>query len=48
MVGVVPGLVSIEVGPCLEGTLQRSQGYDFGLTALLEKAEDLPVSPEML
>lgn len=43
MVGAVPGLVSMELGPCLPGTLHRSQGYDFGLVAILEKASDLPV-----
>ncbi|KAL8286149.1 hypothetical protein RQP46_004637 [Phenoliferia psychrophenolica] len=43
MVGAVPGLISMEAGPCLPGTLHRSQGFDFGLCAILEKASDLPV-----
>ncbi|KAM0745631.1 hypothetical protein T439DRAFT_307627 [Meredithblackwellia eburnea MCA 4105] len=43
MVGQVPGLISLEVGPCLPQTLQRSQGFEFGLCAMLEKVEDLPV-----
>ncbi|KAK4699840.1 hypothetical protein P7C70_g6415, partial [Phenoliferia sp. Uapishka_3] len=47
MVGAVPGLISMEVGPCLEGTLHRAQGYDFGLCAILEKVTDLPTVWQM-
>ncbi|KAM0751009.1 hypothetical protein T439DRAFT_325167 [Meredithblackwellia eburnea MCA 4105] len=43
MVGKIPGLVSLDVGPCLPGTLFRSQGFDFCLFGVLEKAEDLLV-----
>ena len=40
------GLVKIDVGPPLESTAARAKGFDFGLVALLEKADDVKVYAE--
>ncbi|KJY01457.1 stress responsive a b barrel domain protein [Zymoseptoria brevis] len=46
MVGQIPGLSRIDFGPPLASTANRSQGYDLGLVAILEKAEDVKVYAE--
>jgi hypothetical protein len=40
------GLVKIDIGPPLESTAARAKGFDFGLVALLEKADDVKVYAE--
>lgn len=41
MLGVVPGLKSLEMGPPLASTAQRAQGFNLGLLAVLESEEHL-------
>ncbi|KAJ5677119.1 Dimeric alpha-beta barrel [Penicillium maclennaniae] len=41
MVGKIPGLVSLQAGQPLSICIPRAQGYDMGLVAVLEKAEDV-------
>ncbi|KAI2634814.1 hypothetical protein GGS26DRAFT_551406 [Hypomontagnella submonticulosa] len=43
MVTQVPGLLKVDVNSPLLATKHRAQGYDMGLVAILEKAEDLTV-----
>ncbi|KAI1804793.1 hypothetical protein F4811DRAFT_260431 [Daldinia bambusicola] len=42
MVSKVPGLIKLEINRPLPDTAYRSQGFNMGLVAILEKAEDLP------
>ncbi|KAK3715731.1 hypothetical protein LTR37_006956 [Vermiconidia calcicola] len=46
MVGQIPGLTKMEVGPPLGSTAARAQGFDYGLIAVLEKPEDVKVYAE--
>ncbi|KAK4505440.1 hypothetical protein PRZ48_003403 [Zasmidium cellare] len=41
MVGQVPGLQKIDLGPPIPATAARAKGFDYGLIAILDKAEDL-------
>jgi hypothetical protein len=41
MVGKIPGLVSLEAGQPLSICIPRAKGFDMGLVAVLEKAEDV-------
>ncbi|EXJ77573.1 hypothetical protein A1O3_09800, partial [Capronia epimyces CBS 606.96] len=43
MVGQIPGLIKLEANPPLASTAHRSQGYNMGLVAVLEKAADVQV-----
>ncbi|TVY83552.1 hypothetical protein LSUE1_G001830, partial [Lachnellula suecica] len=43
MVGVIPGLLKLDFGSPLAITAHRSKGFDQGLVAVLEKAEDVQV-----
>ena len=43
MVGKIPGLVKLEVNKPLPSTAHRGQGFDMGLVAVLEKADDVAV-----
>ena len=42
----IQGLKQIEVAPPLESTASRGQGFNLGLVATLEKAEDVKVYAE--
>ncbi|OTB17019.1 hypothetical protein K445DRAFT_316530 [Daldinia sp. EC12] len=42
MVSQVPGLLKLDMNSPLPNTAYRSQGYNMGIVAVLEKAEDLP------
>ncbi|KAL2430567.1 hypothetical protein ABEF95_011148 [Exophiala dermatitidis] len=46
MVGQIPGLIKLEANSPLASTAHRSQGYNMGLVAILEKAEDVKVYAE--
>lgn len=46
MVGQIPGLLKLEANAPLASTAHRSQGYNMGLVAILEKAEDVKVYAE--
>ncbi|KAF2160147.1 hypothetical protein M409DRAFT_29442 [Zasmidium cellare ATCC 36951] len=46
MVGQIPGLLKWNSGPPLEITKHRTQGFDYGLVAVLEKAGDVQVYAE--
>ncbi|EXJ83060.1 hypothetical protein A1O1_06678 [Capronia coronata CBS 617.96] len=46
MVGKIPGLVKYEANTPLPSTAHRSQGYNMGLIAILEKAGDVKVFAE--
>ncbi|OAG39982.1 hypothetical protein AYO21_05855 [Fonsecaea monophora] len=46
MVGQVPGLRKLEVNTPLPSTAHRSQGFNCGLVAILDKAEDVKVYAE--
>ncbi|EME85712.1 uncharacterized protein MYCFIDRAFT_41084, partial [Pseudocercospora fijiensis CIRAD86] len=46
MVGQVPGLLKFDFGPPLASTAHRAQGFNLGLIAVLEKAEDVKVYAE--
>jgi hypothetical protein len=39
MVGKIPGLISLHVGPPLPITVPRAKGFDMGLVAILESPE---------
>ncbi|KAJ5728905.1 uncharacterized protein N7483_003413 [Penicillium malachiteum] len=41
MVGQIPGLVSLEANKPLPISVPRAQGFDMGIVAVLEKAEDV-------
>lgn len=41
MVGLIPGLLKLDVGPPL--LTDRAKGYNFGLVAVLDRSESLPV-----
>ncbi|KAI0883745.1 uncharacterized protein GGS22DRAFT_165990 [Annulohypoxylon maeteangense] len=41
MVGQVPGLTKVDIGPPLAVTAHRSNGFDMGVVAVLGKQEDL-------
>ncbi|EXJ81651.1 hypothetical protein A1O1_07716 [Capronia coronata CBS 617.96] len=43
MVGQIPGLLKLEANAPLASTAHRSQGYNMGLVAVLEKADDVKV-----
>jgi hypothetical protein len=43
MVGQIPGLLKMDVGPPHASTASRAQGYDMGLVAVLDKAETIAV-----
>ncbi|KAI5307026.1 hypothetical protein KEM56_005514 [Ascosphaera pollenicola] len=43
MAGKIPGLVEINANPPFLKTAARAKGYNMGLVATLEKAEDLQV-----
>ncbi|KAI1264347.1 hypothetical protein F5Y18DRAFT_427969 [Xylariaceae sp. FL1019] len=43
MVGQIPGLVKFSAGAPLPITAARAQGYDLGVTAILEKPDDIMV-----
>lgn len=38
---VCPGLQKIDLGPPIPATAARAKGFDYGLIAILDKAEDL-------
>ena len=42
----IQGLKQMEVAPPLESTASRGQGFNLGLVATLEKAEDVKVYAE--
>jgi hypothetical protein len=46
MVGQIPGLLKLEVNKPLSSTAHRGQGFDMGLVAILEKADDVKVYAE--
>lgn len=46
MVGQVPGLTKLEVNTPLASTAHRGQGFNMGLVAVLEKADDVKVYAE--
>lgn len=46
MVGQIPGLLKLEVNKPLPSTAHRGQGFDMGLVAILEKADDVKVYAE--
>ncbi|KAL2398025.1 hypothetical protein ABEF95_000538 [Exophiala dermatitidis] len=46
MVGQIPGLIKLEANSPLASTAHRSQGYNMGLVAILEKDEDVKVYAE--
>ena len=39
MVGKIPGLVSLQIGPPLPISLPRAKGFDMGIVAVLETPE---------
>ncbi|RAL12204.1 uncharacterized protein BO97DRAFT_443229 [Aspergillus homomorphus CBS 101889] len=43
MVGQIPGLRELHAGSPLAATAARAKGFDMGLVAILEKAEDVQV-----
>jgi hypothetical protein len=43
MVGKIPGLQSIQVGSPLPISVPRAKGFDMGLVAVLDSAEDVAV-----
>ncbi|KAK4940588.1 hypothetical protein LTR10_019347 [Elasticomyces elasticus] len=43
MVGKIPGLQSVELNKPHPSTAHRSQGFDFGLVAVFDKAETIKV-----
>jgi hypothetical protein len=46
MVGQIPGLVRMEVNTPLPSTASRGKGFNMGLVAILEKADDVKVYAE--
>ncbi|EXJ58526.1 hypothetical protein A1O7_05952 [Cladophialophora yegresii CBS 114405] len=46
MVGQIPGLTKLEVNTPLPSTASRGQGFNMGLVAILEKADDVKVYAE--
>ena len=46
MVGQIPGLTKLEVNGPLASTAARGQGFNMGLVAILEKADDVKVYAE--
>ena len=46
MVGKVPGLQRIDIGPPHAISAMRAQGFDMGLVAVLDKAETIKVYAE--
>jgi hypothetical protein len=46
LVGQIPGLVKLEVNKPLASTAHRGQGFNMGLVAILERAEDVQVYAE--
>jgi hypothetical protein len=46
MVGKIPGLIKLEANTPLPATANRGQGFDMGLIAILEKAEDVKAYAE--
>ena len=46
MVGQIPGLTKLEVNTPLASTANRGQGFNMGLVAILEKADDVKVYAE--
>ena len=46
MVGKIPGLTKLEANTPLSSTAHRGQGYNMGLVAVLEKADDVKVYAE--
>ncbi|KAI8626092.1 hypothetical protein F5Y19DRAFT_447934 [Xylariaceae sp. FL1651] len=43
MVGKIPGLIKFDANTPLPATAHRTQGYEMGVVAILEKPEDIPV-----
>jgi hypothetical protein len=43
MVGQIPGLQKMDVGPPHASTASRARGYDMGLVAVLDKSETIAV-----
>ncbi|KAK5390287.1 hypothetical protein LTS13_000368 [Exophiala xenobiotica] len=46
MVGKIPGLLSLESNIPHHSTAHRGQGFNMGLVAVLEKADDIKVDAE--
>ncbi|OAP60692.1 hypothetical protein AYL99_05694 [Fonsecaea erecta] len=46
MVGQIPGLRKLEINTPLPSTAHRGQGFNCGLVAILDKAEDVKVYAE--
>jgi len=46
MVGKIPGLQRIDIGPPHSSTAHRTLGYDMGLVAVLDKPETIKVYAE--
>ncbi|KIW95280.1 uncharacterized protein Z519_03864 [Cladophialophora bantiana CBS 173.52] len=46
MVGKIPGLRKLEVNTPLPSTAHRGQGFNMGLVAILDKADDVKVYAE--
>ncbi|KAM0746059.1 hypothetical protein T439DRAFT_360638 [Meredithblackwellia eburnea MCA 4105] len=46
MVGVIPGLISLDIGYGIEATKHMAQGYDLGIVAVLQSVEYLNVYQE--
>ncbi|RMZ77325.1 hypothetical protein DV737_g4409, partial [Chaetothyriales sp. CBS 132003] len=46
MVGQVPGLQRVEVGPPHASTAHRSKGFNLGLVAVLDDADSIKVYAE--
>ncbi|KAL7418789.1 hypothetical protein Q5752_006472 [Cryptotrichosporon argae] len=42
MLGAIPCVRAVDVGPGLPATAHLGKGYDYGVIAVLEAAEDLP------
>lgn len=46
MVGKIPGLRKLDVNTPLPSTAARGQGFNMGLVAILDKADDVKVYAE--
>ena len=46
MVGKIPGLMKLEANTPLPSTAHRGQGFNMGLIAILERADDVKVYAE--
>ncbi|KXL47999.1 hypothetical protein M433DRAFT_157523 [Acidomyces richmondensis BFW] len=46
MVGQIPGLSRLDIGPPLAITAHRANGFDMGIVAILDRPEDIQVYAE--